>query len=361
MSWVTESFIPEPKRIVDVGEELDVKKFLALASESVAVRWTGDFQKAKAFLVSVNKRIAKNAKRADSEIEPNEAFHKHRQSQGHKARIESRFLIHIEPDLTIQLPRAPDVKEVLSQVIEEVPKEGFDISLRELLGMIGASEWRKKGVSVPALGEKIFPYYGVFSPVRGEYLDLVAQAPLPKNCKVAFDIGVGTGVISAILAKRGVPKIIATDVETRALKCAAENLNALGYSKAVELCKADLFPQGKADLIVCNPPWIPARPSTRFETAIYDFESKMLTGFLNGVKEHLNENGEAWLIISNFAELLKLRPPFELVGWVKSAGLVVIDRLHTKPVHAKAKDEDDPLFEARSKEITSLWRLGVSK
>jgi methylase of polypeptide subunit release factors len=361
MAWITETFINEPKKIVEVGEELDVKKFLALASESVAVRWTADFQKAKAFLVSVNKRIAKNARRSEEKIAPYDAFHRHRQNQGNKARIESRLLVHVEPDLTINLPRAPDVREILAESLNEIPKDGFDISVRELLGMIGAHEWRKNGVEVPVLEEKIFPYYGVFSPVRGEYLELLASAPLPPNCKVAFDVGTGTGVVSAILAKRGVPKIIATDIESRALKCAAENLARLGFAKQVEVCKADLFPDGEADLIVCNPPWIPARPSTRFENAIYDFENKMLRAFLSDASKHLNENGEVWLIISNLAELLQLRPPFEVVSWIKAAGLSVIDRSHTKPKHAKSRDEDDPLFEARSKEITTLWRLGVSK
>jgi hypothetical protein len=35
----------------------------------------------------------------------------------------------------------------------------------------------------------------------------------------------------------------------------------------------------------------------------------------------------------------------------------VMERLDTKPTHPKASDRDDPLFEARSAEVTSLWRL----
>ena len=93
------------------------------------------------------------------------------------------------------------------------------MSLRELLGLIGAHEWRKKGVEIPALGDRIHPYYGVFSPVRGEYVDLVARTALPSLNK-AFDIGTGTGVLSALLAKRGVKKIVATDQDPRALACA---------------------------------------------------------------------------------------------------------------------------------------------
>jgi SAM-dependent methyltransferase len=96
---------------------------------------------------------------------------------------------------------------------------------------VGAHEWRKKGVEVPALGgpghNRIHPHYGVFSPVRGEYVQLVAQAPLPAKT-LAFDIGVGTGVLSAVLAHRGVLRVVATDQDSRALACARDNLQRLG-------------------------------------------------------------------------------------------------------------------------------------
>ncbi len=69
-------------------------------------------------------------------------------------------------------------------------------------GLIGAHEWRKKGVEIPALGGRIHPYYGrFFSPVRGEYIDLVARTMLPTQ-QAAFDIGTGTGILAAMLAKR---------------------------------------------------------------------------------------------------------------------------------------------------------------
>lgn len=63
---------------------------------------------------------------------------------------------------------------------------------------VGAYEWRKKGVAIPVLQHRIHPHYGVFSPVRGEYVELVAQAPLPQALRQnnrAFDIGTGTGVL----------------------------------------------------------------------------------------------------------------------------------------------------------------------
>ena len=104
----------------------------------------------------------------------------------------------------------------------------------------------QEGRGDPALGgDRIHPHYGVFSPVRGEYVDLVAQAPLPAG-DTAFDIGVGTGVLSAVLARRGLARVIATDQDARALACARENLERLGLTNRVELVQADLFPPGRA-------------------------------------------------------------------------------------------------------------------
>jgi methylase of polypeptide subunit release factors len=126
------------------------------------------------------------------------------------------------------------------------------------------------------------------------------------------------------------------------------------------LIEADLFPStehGKADLIVCNPPWLPAHPSSALESAIYDEKSKMLKGFLNGLSTHLNKEGEGWLIISNFAELLGLRTREELLDWINAAGLKVIETIDTKARHGKTLDASDPLHVARKAEITSLWRL----
>ena len=107
-------------------------------------------------------------------------------------------------------------------------------------GLIGAYEWRRKGVEIPALGgDRIHPHYGVFSPVRGEYVDLVAQAPLPAG-DTAFDIGVGTGVLSAVLARRGLARVIATDQDARR-GLRPQNLERLGLTNRVELVQADLF------------------------------------------------------------------------------------------------------------------------
>jgi methylase of polypeptide subunit release factors len=231
--------------------------------------------------------------------------------------------------------------------------------LRELQGVIGAHEWRKKGVAISALeGAHIHPHYGVFSPARGEYIELVARASLPSTA-LAFDIGTGTGVLAAVLAKRGIARIVATDSDDRALACARENVAHLGYAARIDVVEADLFPPGRAPLIVCNPPWLPARPSSPIERAVYDPDSRMLRGFLGGLPEHLEPDGEGWLILSDFAEHLGLRTREALLEMVDAAGLAILGRDEIRPQHPKASDAGDPLYRARAAEVTSLWRLAI--
>jgi methylase of polypeptide subunit release factors len=208
---------------------------------------------------------------------------------------------------------------------------------------------------------RIHPHYGVFAPVRSEYLGLLEKAPFPSalsSKSLAFDIGTGTGVLAAVLAKRGVQQIIATDQDERAIECAQENIEGLDITKQVKLVQTDLFPDGKAALIVCNPPWVPARPSSPIEYAVYDPDSQMLRGFLAGLKNHLLPSGEGWLILSDLAEHLGLRTRTQLLEWIESAGLKVLGRNDVRPTHPKALDTQDPLFRARAAEVTSLWRLG---
>lgn len=326
-----------------------------LVSEGTALLWRGDFQNARQLMQAMARRIDRKPRKPASS--PTEAFHFHRQFQSHRARILGMLLLPLDADYAIPLRRAPDVRQACLEAYG-AGRESSVVSLRELLGLIGAHEWRKKGVEIPALGERIHPYYGVFSPVRGEYVGLVAEAPLP-SMELAFDIGTGTGVLSAVLAKRGVKRIVATDQDPRALACARENFTRLGLMAQVEIVKADLFPDGRAPLIVCNPPWLPVRANSPIEHAIYDTESRMLRGFLAGLSTHLEPGGEGWLILSDLAEHLGLRTREELLAAFEKAGLKVVGRIDAKPTHPRATDKTDPLHAARAAEVTSLWRLAV--
>nr|WP_254408457.1 class I SAM-dependent methyltransferase [Streptomyces sp. AC495_CC817] len=329
-----------------------------LAREGTAMVWRGDFRDARRLFAELKVRADQALGRVSLSGSSAEAFRQYRQAQSERVRVLGMLLLPFEGNGVIPLPGAPDVQQACTEAYGPAD-EPFVVSLRDVLQVLWAHDQRRKGFEVPALGDRIYPHFGVFTPVRrDEYLDLVAAAPLPSRT-TAFDIGTGSGVLSALLAHRGVKRIVATDQEPRALACARENLVRLGLADRVELLQADLFPPGRAALVVCNPPWVPGQPASLEERATYDPEGRMLRGFLSGLAAHLEPGGEGWLIISDFAEHVGLRPRSELLADFDAAGLRVVARTDARPKIPRAADGTDPFQAARAVELTSLWRLTV--
>lgn len=356
--WYSPGGSAPPRRIVLVNDGVTADAAFRLAAEGTALLWRGDFHNAGQLLRAIRQRIDRRAGKRDATAPiTGEGFHRFRLLRAQRAQLLGKLLIPFDAEGRIPLRRAPDVQDACRAALA-LPGEAFLLSLRELQGVIGAYEWRQKGVYVEGLGARIHPHYGVFSPVRGEYVELVAKVPLPERSALGFDIGTGTGVLALVLARRGV-KVVATDVEQRALACATENILRLGMADKVQVVHADMFPRGMAGLVVCNPPWLPGSARTPLERAVYDPDSGMLRAFLAGLRDHLAPGGEGWLILSDLAEHLGLRARDTLMQWIAAGGLRVVGRLDARPTHPRANDPTDPLHAARQHETTSLWRLAA--
>jgi SAM-dependent methyltransferase len=363
--WHSHSGAPPPARVVVADEEMTADEAYGLACQGTALLWRGDFNEARRMLTALGKRADRAQQKALGRrrpaADPAEAFHLYRQGRSQRARTLNALLIPLDADYSIPLRRAPDIRQACVEAYGSAETASVT-SLRALLGVIGAHEWRTNGIEIPEAGGRIHPHFGVFAPIRREYVDLVALTPLPAVCatsSVAFDIGTGTGVLAAVLAQRGIERVIATDVDPRAVACARENIRQLGLDGRVDVVQADLFPAGRVALVVCNPPWIPARPSSSIENGIYDPDSRMLRGFLAKLSEHLAPAGEGWLILSDLAEHLGLRTRAQLLEEFAGSGLRVEGRIDVPPRHPRASDEADALHQARAAEITSLWRLAA--
>lgn len=365
--WRSENGAPAPRHIADADDRTVADEAYGLACQGTALLWRGDFQNARQMLLALGRRADRRPRRSRNSLAPVpssavEAFNLYRQGRSQRARTLNSLLVPLDETYTIPLARAPDVRQACMEAYGEA-REPSLISLRALLGVIGAHEWRVRGIEIAAAGGRIHPHYGVFAPIRHEYIDLVASAPLPATLLTggaAFDIGTGTGVLAAVLARRGAARVIATDLDPRAVACARENLETLGWAQHVEVVEADLFPPRRAALAVCNPPWLPARPSSSLARAVYDPEGRMLQGFLDGLAAHLEPGGEGWLILSDLAEHLGLRSRQALHAAFAGARLQVLGRDEVRPSHARALDPSDPLHVARAAEMTSLWRLAPS-
>ena len=377
--WWSANDRPAPRRVIAVDDQLSADQAMRYAAQGVGMLWLGDYHNAKQLLKAIDrradlqKRQSSSAKSQDPDVgaaTQAEQFYQIRQKRAQRSRLKSLLLVPLEFDtsageMVLPLPRAPRVAQALEFAYgrppaDQTPSDLAAVSLQELIGAQSAHQWFVQGVDVPALGAKIHPYYGTFLPTRHEYVDLVANAPLAHH-DVAFDIGTGTGVLAATLVKRGVRRVIGTDIHQRAVDCANENFTRLGMQEAAVAQLASMFPLGRASLIVCNPPWLPGNAKTSLDAAIYDPGSKMLLQFLDGLPHHLTDDGEGWLILSDLAELLGLRTRQMLLDAIEKAGLEVIERYDTTPSHARARDTSDPLHAARSREVTSLWRLRVTR
>ncbi|MFD2026218.1 methyltransferase [Promicromonospora aerolata] len=365
--WHSENHTPAPARVIVVDDRATAKAAYRMARSGAGLLWQGDFHNARQLLRAVDRLHGRSRTTSAGGAPTREGtatlFHEHRAGRTARARLLGSLLVVLEADHTLRLGRAPDVRAACDHAYGPAGARGDTgrtcIALTELVGVLSAFQWHQQGVEIRALDARVHPAYGVFSPVRGEYVDLVAQAPFAGSDapSVVFDLGTGTGVLAAVLARRGARRIVATDINPRAVACARDNLQRLGLAEHVRVVEADLWPAGRADLVVCNPPWLPARPTSALELGIYDAGSDVLHRFVDGLAEHLTPAGEGWLVLSDLAEHLGLRSSDDLRARISGAGLRVVGRHDTAPQHPRATDAADALHEARRRETTSLWRL----
>jgi SAM-dependent methyltransferase len=348
---------PLPSRVGAADDRTRADAALRRMRAGECLLYGGDFHNARQLLAALGRRLAP---RPDPRLPPADAFLRERARREEAQAVLQRLLVPVLPGWRIPLPRSPDAALALAEALGPPPEEEGLLPLREVLGAIGAHEWRRRGVFVPALGARVHPHHGVFAPVRSEYADLVAAALAERDLsgKLAFDVGTGTGVLAFLAARRGA-RVVATDAEPRAVACARENAERLGLGDRVEVVQADLFPEGRADLVLSNPPWIPAEPHGPLDRAVYDPGSRLLSRLVEGLPAHLAPGGEALLVVSDLAERLGLRPASFLTAAFAAAGLAVAGRMAAAARHPRARDGEDPLHAARGAEVTTLHVLRV--
>jgi SAM-dependent methyltransferase len=353
--WSETAAAPGRVGLADDRTTADEAVHRARAGEALA--WTGDWHNARQLLAAMGRRLRPSRPRSPALAD---LFRADREAKRVEQEVLSRLAVPVGPGWSCALHRAPPLEGPLREAFGAGPDGPALVPLREILGAIGAHEWLRRGVPVPALGGTIHPRYGVFAPIRGEYVDLVARAlatraPAGRAWR-AFDVGTGTGVLAILLARAGA-RVVATDVDTRAVRCAAENAARFGVADRVEALEADLFPPGRVPLVVANPPWVPAEPHGPLDRAVYDPGGEMLARLVRGLPAHLEDGGEAWLVLSDLAERLGLRTPGEVPALLAGAGLRVVATLETRPTHPRARDATDPLARARGAETTRLYAL----
>jgi SAM-dependent methyltransferase len=337
-----------------VDDRLRADVALARVRRGEFLLYTGDFHNAKQLLGALGRRLSHPV----GARSPLEAFRAERRARQQEHETLSRIVVALDRSYQLGLSRAPDVARACREVWGEPESDITVVPLKQLLGMLGAAEWRRKGLAVPGLTGLLHPHYGVYPPTRTDYVELLQALPEKAvKGKRVFDVGTGTGVLSFVLLQRGAASVVATDCDPRAVACARENAERLGLARRFEVRQADLFPEGRADLVVSNPPWLPEAPKNRVDRAVFDEDSRFLLRFLEGLPAALTPGGQGLLILSDLAVLLGLRPPGWLEAQFARCGLGVKWTRSTPARHSKARDKSDPLHAARSREVTTLYTL----
>jgi SAM-dependent methyltransferase len=356
-AWLS-GLVPPPARAGTADDRTTAAAALSRARRGEALVYAGDYHNARQLLGAMTRRLDRSVPLPGPDLA--EAFRSERSLKRLEHEVLTRLAIPIEAGWRIALARAPDVVAACEEALGPMPDGPGVLPLRELLGIVGAHEWRRRGVEVPALGARVHPHYGVYAPVRGEYVELVAAAAAewPVADKRAYDVGTGTGVLALVLARAGA-RVVATDVEPAAIACARENVARLGLADRVEVVRADLFPEasGSADLVVSNPPWLPAEAASPLERAVYDPGGRLLERLVLALSGRLAPGGEAWIVVSDLAERLGLRPPGTIEALAARAGLAVRAVREALPAHPRAREREDPLHAARAAERTRLYRI----
>jgi release factor glutamine methyltransferase len=143
--------------------------------------------------------------------------------------------------------------------------------------MIAAREARQPVSQI--LGKRLF--WGRYFKVTGDVLDprpeteTLVAATLEQPFDAVLDLGTGSGcLLLTLLAERPAARGVGVDLSEPALAVARANAAALGVTARVRLVQGDWAAglEGRFDLIVSNPPYIPAAEMAALAPEVRDWE-----------------------------------------------------------------------------------------
>jgi len=236
----------------------------------------------------------------------------------------------------------------------------FLMQFSDFLGMNGAWQWYEKGIKYPVLDEALHPFYGVYFPTRFEHLLLLDKwlASQPVFTR-ALDIGAGCGVLSFLLMKHSAQQVHATDINPNAIYGLKHELerNDAGHKLFAEQSSftGSFIPQD-GDIIVFNPPWIPAVAEAGIDWAMY-YSPGFFEGFFSEAHQKMRPGSKLVLLFSNFARVAGITSENPIAHELKSGGRFRLVEKIEMPVHQIPSQRKNWLSVIRSKENVELWVL----
>jgi release factor glutamine methyltransferase len=223
------------------------------------------------------------------------------------------------PFSAVGLYREEEVRaEDAARALDMAAQRASGVPLQHVLGI-----WGFRSLDVLVDGRALVPRPET-EQVVGFALEVLERMPDPgPPAPVAVDLGTGSGVIALSLAVEGPARleVWATDRSGEALELAQANLGLLSSTHAsaarrLHLGRGDWFDplperlRGAVDLVVSNPPYVPAARWERLEPVVRDHDPyEALVPGPSGLEAHLRILDEArgWLAPGG-ALVLELSP-----------------------------------------------------
>ncbi len=300
----TDLVLNRPEPIVSDLEVVPFRKRMAL-SIAVAALLDGEYVLVKDFY-STGLLVLNELKRYVKQNYPDGSYREQRKHRAAFRELSNRLLLQVN-DHRLEVRKAPEIGwfKILYPEVDE-----FLISFSQVQGLNSAWQWFQKGVSIPVLKNRIYPFYGTYFPTRFEHLQLFEDwlGSYQGNKATAIDVGVGSGVLTYQLLNHGFEQVTATDSNPNAIHGMKEDLRKKGIISEVKLRFGDLFAHSNSqtDLIVFNPPWLPlANESEGIDQAMY-YDDELFPRFFSEALNHLKPDGRLALLFSNLAQITGL-------------------------------------------------------
>lgn len=331
-----------------VGPGIKFHKVLPLLQSGKKTCFIGTYGFAMSFYAWLKKKT--------KEKYPVHDYASYRMFRSQLQKLCAHFLVIVKAH-KLQLAKAPETPWLRDFYPD---KEEFLMCFTDILGMNGAYQWYVQGIDFPGLKGRVHPYYGAYFPTRFSHLQLFDKwLASQKSFKRALDIGCGCGVLSLFLHKHKVAHIHATDINPNAVYSTASEIQRRGLSNMITVEHASFsgsFQPQSHDLIVFNPPWLPAPPSSSLDRSTY-YDNDFFKDFFNHIHHKFNKEALLVMLFSNFAEVAGLSQSNPIAEEIeKNKRFSLLEKIEAGTA-LRPKKNKDWMHNIRSKEKVSLWVL----
>lgn len=257
----------------------------------------------------------------------------------------------------LNIRKAPDIgwfKTLYPELTE------YLLPFPQVQGLNSSWQWYEKGIFIPVINRKIHPWFGTYFPTRFEHLELFNNwlKEYKGEKKSGYDIGIGSGILSFLMLKYGFEKVYGTDTNPNAIIGLTEDIKRNKLHSKIDLFHGDLFATNhkKTDLIVFNPPWLPASENTYgLDKAIY-YNNDLFPRFFDEAEKHLKPEGKIVIIFSNLAQITKVCNTHPIEKELSIGGKFKKEVFIQKKVHQASKNTKRNQ-NWRASEMVELWVL----